>query len=220
MMNAISKKSMKNPEDEDRQVRRDQEADHAARQVGQQIFDPHVAVDATEHERERRRADEDEHDHRRQSSRFLHRPAQRRARQAAVDRGENHRAHRSERTRLGGCRDAGEDAAKHEQDQQQRRQEDLANRADERADASIAFSLGQGWRNPWLHEGDHADVECEQSRQPEPGDERADEQVANADTELIGEDDQHDARWGRFDRACPRPRSRPSRACPSNRSGA
>ena len=48
-------------QEEDQDVDDDQEADLAARQRGQQVLDPDVAVDAVEGEREHARADQDEH---------------------------------------------------------------------------------------------------------------------------------------------------------------
>ena len=49
-------------EDEDQDVHHDQEADLAARQVGEQMLDPLVAVDAVEGQAEHARADQDEDD--------------------------------------------------------------------------------------------------------------------------------------------------------------
>ncbi len=49
-------------EEEDQQVHHDEEADLAAGQVGEQMLDPAVAIDAVEGQREDARADEDEDD--------------------------------------------------------------------------------------------------------------------------------------------------------------
>ena len=60
---------------EEQDVDDDQEAELAARQAGQQVLDPHVAVDAAERQAEHGRADQDEEDEARQLHGRVHRLA-------------------------------------------------------------------------------------------------------------------------------------------------
>ena len=59
-MKASSKKSRKKASTKTMQVDDDQEAELAARDRGQQVLDPDMAVDAVEGQREHPRADQDE----------------------------------------------------------------------------------------------------------------------------------------------------------------
>ena len=120
------------PEDEDREIRDDQQADLAARQAGQQVLDPDVAVQAPEHEREGGRADEQEDDHRGQLRRRVHRLLDCLHRQPPARQRQDDGADGAQGPRLGRRRDTGEDAAQNDQDQDHGRQHDNGHLARQR----------------------------------------------------------------------------------------
>ena len=112
-------------------VDEDEEPIEPARQRGQQMLDPLVAVDAVERQRENPCADQDEQHERRQ----LGRPLQRLAHDGpvqpvgaivrpALEAGQRQRSEGPHRSALGRRGEADEDRAQHEEDQQQRRHHD------------------------------------------------------------------------------------------------
>ena len=108
-------------EQEDEDVDDDEEAQLPARQVQQQVLDPHVPVHAVEGEAEDARADEDEHHEGRQPRGRLHRLAGEPEREPPAHERHDERSRRAHRSALGGRSPAEEDRAQHEEDEAQGR---------------------------------------------------------------------------------------------------
>ncbi len=118
-----------------------------------------------------------------------HRPVE-----AALDRGKRQRADRAHGSALGRRGKADEDGAEHQEDQHERR-----NESDDHADCELnavdrAELLGQGRRGLRIedrHEHHIAEIEA---REHEAGNDGALVHVANRTAELVGHDDQDEAR--------------------------
>ena len=100
-------------QEEDQHVHEDQEADRAARQVGQQAFHPQRAIHALEHQAEHGGTDQDEHHEGGQLGGGFQRLAQLCKRQATLDPAHDQRTHGTHGTAFGRRGHAQEDRAQH-----------------------------------------------------------------------------------------------------------
>ena len=192
-MNAISKKSMKKPEQEDRRGwPRSEQADRAPRQVRQQVLDPHVAVEPLG-----RRA-------RTRSSRPAGTPPSHVSRMVSSPSvpdersGESSRPLTSARTMAptapsapprSASRCPCEDAAQHHQDEDQRREQHLehtAARGAARSDRPLGAPAAVAGAKLGSEERHPPDVERVHARQHQPGVSEPMKSVADAHAELIG----------------------------------
>ena len=195
MMKASSKKSRKNASRKTRMLTTIRKPICAARQAGEQVLDPQVAVDAAEGEAEHRRADQDEHHEGGQLGGRVHRLAHQRPAQAPVDEREHQRAGRAHGAAFGRRRDAEEDRAEHEEDQRQRRNQRRRPRGRSSCQPrSVRASRRQRRRRLRVEDGDAEHVDGIQAGEDQAGDDRAGVHVADRAAELVGEHDQHQRR--------------------------
>ena len=101
----------------------DEEAQLAAGQAGQQVFDPDVAVDAVEGQAEHTRTNEDEHHKGGELGSRVHGLLEQAHRQAPAPECHEQRPGGAHRAALGGRRHAEKNRAEHKKDQRQRRDE-------------------------------------------------------------------------------------------------
>src|SRR5574340_457282 len=179
---------------EHHQVDDDEEAEHAAGQLVEQVLDPDVPIQAPEHQGENGRADEDEDDEGGQPRGAVHRLGQLQARQPPARQRQQQRAGRAHRPAFGGGGDAEEDGAEHQEDQYKRRQQrrEYAQQQGRAVQRARRGWHGRGGVRPCQRHAEH--VEQVQSDQRQAWNECALVHVADRGPQLVGEHDQHQRR--------------------------
>src|SRR5690606_12973183 len=181
-------------EQEDEHVDEDQEPGHAARNSGEQVLHPQVAVHRAEGEAEDRRANQDEDDERGELGGRVHRLPEQRPGQAPVDERQHERPRRPHGTPFGRRRDAEEDGAEDEEDERERRDHDEEH-APEQLPAAQRPRLRRQGRGGLRKEQRAAhDIKEVHAGQDERGIDGAGVHVAHRAAELVGQHDEHEAR--------------------------
>ncbi len=184
----------KEGEDEDEDVDDDEEAELTAGQAGEQLLDPQVSVDAEESEAEDARSDEDEEHEGRQLGGRIERLTQHRPVESALDRRQNQRTDGAHGTTFGGRRQADEDGAEDKEDEHQRRDQGDDDAYDKPEAVMGAKFLGQCWCRVGEDRRHADDVGEVEAGEDQPRNDRAGIHVADRTAELVGHDDQHQAR--------------------------
>ncbi len=178
-------------QEEHEDVDEHQEADDAAGQPGEHVFDPARAVHALEHQAEAGRADQDEHHHRGDAHGRGHALLDQRPGQPAVQRGQHHGAHRAHGAGFGRRGEAEADGPEHQEDQHDGGDHAPQHPADQFPGHRFAFALGDRRHRIGTHERQQHDVDQEDRHLQHRRADGAEVHVADRAPELVGQHDQH-----------------------------